>query len=259
MDLSLASTITLNNGTEMPRMGIGVYQVPDGEPTQHAVTAALAAGYRHVDTAKLYRNEVSVGRAIRDSGVPREDVWVTTKLWPSDLFHVVAACDASLARLGLEYVDLYLVHFPLPGFVSSIWRQMETVATSGRARAVGVSNHRVGHLARLATADVPPAVNQVRASVFGYRHDVYNRCRAQHVVFEAYSPLRRGRVDDPIVAEVAAAHGKSAAQVLLRWALQKDMVVIPKSSHEERIKENADVYDFALDDAEMQRLDGLSR
>jgi diketogulonate reductase-like aldo/keto reductase len=258
--LTLASTITLNDGTEMPRMGLGVYQIPDGGPTEHAVASALAAGYRHLDTAKIYRNEVSVGRAIRASGVPREDIWVTTKLWPLDALQVGSACDKSLRRLGLDYVDLYLVHFPIPGLVARTWRAMEAVATSGRARSIGVSNFNATRLARLANADVPPSVNQVKASVFGYRRDVYDRCIAQHVAFEAYSPLHRGKqLGDATVIGIAASHVKSPAQVLLRWALQKDMVVIPKSSNEARIVENADVFDFELTDAEMVQLDALSR
>jgi methylglyoxal/glyoxal reductase len=258
--LTIDSTITLNNGVEMPRMGLGVYQVPEGDVTERAVTSALAAGYRHIDTARIYRNEVSVGRAIHASGVPREDVWVTTKLWPLDFFRVGAACDASLRRLGLDYVDLYLVHFPIPGLVASTWRSMEAIATSGRARAIGVSNFNATRLARLANTDVPPSVNQVKASVFGYRHEVYDRCREQNVAFEAYSPLHRGKgLGNATVIGVAASHSKSPAQVLLRWGLQKDMIVIPKSSNELRIVENAAVYDFELTDAEMQELDALSR
>jgi methylglyoxal/glyoxal reductase len=256
--LTIASTVTLNNGTEMPLLGLGVYQVPKGEVTQRAVTSALAAGYRHIDTARIYRNEVSVGRAIRDSGVPRSDVWVTTKLWPMDL-RISAACDASLRRLGLEYVDLYLVHFPVPGRIGSMWRSMEAVAASGRARAIGVSNFNARRLAGLRNADVPPSVNQVKASVFGYRRAVVDQCRAQNVAFEAYSPLHRGRrLGDSTVIGVAANHVKSPAQVLLRWALQKGMIVIPKSSNEDRIVENADLYDFELTDAEMRQLDALS-
>lgn len=260
MELDIASTIPLNNGTAMPRIGLGVYQVPPGAQTEIAVSWALADGYRHIDTARLYGNEAGVGTAIRESDLPREQVWVTTKLWPTDFFHVRAAFEQSLARLGLEYVDLYLIHVPVPGLIRTMWRSMESIASSGQARAVGVSNFTAGQLRTLLrSSTVPPSVNQVRASVFGYNKRTYELCQAENVAFEAYSPLHRGKgLDHPIVAEVADRHHKSPAQVLLRWALQKNMIVIPKSLHEERIAENADLYDFALNDADMGRLDALS-
>lgn len=260
MELSVDSRITLNNGTTMPRLGLGVYQVPDGAQTESAIAWAIADGYRHVDTAKLYRNETSVGAAIRASDVPRKDLFVTTKLWPTDLRHVESAFDASLARLGLDYVDLYLVHFPPVGMISYTWRQMERVADSGRARAIGVSNFKPSQLGNLlAAARIRPAVNQVKASVFGFNHGTYELCQREGVVFEAYSPLHRGKgLDHPAVAAVAARIERSPAQVLLRWALQKNMVVIPKSLHEARIRENAALFDFELDDADMATLDALS-
>jgi diketogulonate reductase-like aldo/keto reductase len=258
--LTIGSTITLNNGAAMPRLGLGVYQVPSGVSTETAVTWAPADGYRHVDTARLYRNEASVGKAIREGDVPREQVWVTTKLWPTDLLHVHAAFDRSLAQLGLDYVDLYLIHFPVPGLIAPMWRSMEAIAASGRARAIGVSNFTRGQLASLLRhASTPPSVNQVRASAFGYNRRVYELCQREHVAFEAYSPLRRGKgLDHPTVAEIARRHGKSPAQVLLRWGLQKNMIVIPKSQREARIAENADVFDFEISEAEMATLDSLS-
>ena len=260
MDLTIASTIELNNGTAMPRLGLGVYQVPSGAQTEIAVAWALADGYRHVDTAKLYGNEASVGKAIRDSPVPRDEVFVTTKLWPTDVLHVQRAFDRSLGQLGLEYVDLYLVHLPVPGRIRATWRSMEAIAASGLARAIGVSNFTRRQLAGLLRhAAVAPSVNQVRASVFGYSKPVYELCQREHVVFEAYSPLHRGKgLDHPTVVSVAARHSKSPAQVLLRWGLQKNMVVIPKSVQEARITQNADVYDFALSDEDMAALDALS-
>jgi diketogulonate reductase-like aldo/keto reductase len=260
MELTIASTVTLNNGVEMPRLGLGVYQVPDGDPTERAVAAARATGYPPNDTPQQYRNEASVGRAVRASGIDRADVWVTTKLWPSDFLRVRGAFDASLGRLGLDYVDLYLVHFPVPGTIGSVWRQMEAIADSGLARAVGVSNFSSRQLgALLRTARIPPAVNQVRASVFGYRHAVYDVCQREQVAFEAYSPLRRGRLDDPTVAAIAQRYGRTPAQVVLRWGLQKGMVVIPKSARAERIAENAALYDFSISDSDLEALDALSR
>ncbi|HLK44620.1 MAG TPA: aldo/keto reductase [Acidimicrobiales bacterium] len=259
MDLSITSTIELRNGTAMPRLGLGVYQVPSGAQTEIAVTWALADGYRHVDTARIYGNEASVGTAIRDSGVPRDEVWVTTKLWPTDL-NVQRAFDRSLGRLGLDYVDLYLVHFPFPGRIRATWRSMEAIAATGLARAIGVSNFTRRQLEGLLRhASVPPSVNQVRASVFGYSKPVYELCQREHVAFEAYSPLHRGKgLDHPTLASVAARHSKSPAQVLLRWGLQKNMVVIPKSVREARIAQNAELYDFVLSEEDMVALDALS-
>jgi diketogulonate reductase-like aldo/keto reductase len=260
MDLTLGSTIRLNNGAEMPRLGLGVYQVPEGAITETVVAWALADGYRHIDTAELYRNEASVGLAVRESGIPRGDIWVTTKLWPTDFLHVQSAFDLSMTRLGLEYVDLYLIHFPVPGLIGRVWKAMESIAASGRARAIGVSNFRARQLAYLLQhSTIPPSVNQVRASVFAYNHKVYELCQAENVAFEAYSPLRRGKDHDhPVVTRAAAGYDKSPAQVMLRWALQKNMVVIPKSQHEARIAQNADIFDFAISDADMGLLDALA-
>jgi methylglyoxal/glyoxal reductase len=260
MDLSLTSTIGLNNGVEMPRFGLGVYQVPDGAITESVVGWALADGYRHVDTAKLYRNEAAVGRAVRDSAVPRDDIWITTKVWPTNFLDVQGAFDLSMQRLGLEYVDLYLVHAPVPGLIKRVWRSMERIAASGRARAIGVSNFSAKQVAMLLeSSTIPPSVNQVRASVFDYNKRTYEQCQAAGVVFEAYSPLRRGKGhDDPTITMVADHYGKSSAQVMLRWALQKNMVAIPKSQHEARIAQNADIFDFEIGDADMATLDALS-
>jgi len=260
VELTLGSKIRLNNGEEMPRLGLGVYQVPDGAITESVVSWALADGYRHIDTAKLYRNEAAVGLAVRESAIPREEIWVTTKLWPTDFLHVQSAFDLSTRRLGLEYVDLYLIHFPLPGLMGRVWKAMESIASSGRARAIGVSNFsamQLSHLLKKST--IPPSVNQVRASVFGYNKKVYELCQAENVAFEAYSPLRRGQNHDhPSLVEVAARCDKSPAQVMLRWALQKNMVAIPKSQHEARIDQNADLFDFAISDADLTLLDTLS-
>jgi diketogulonate reductase-like aldo/keto reductase len=259
MELELSSTLKLNSGAAMPRLGLGVYQLPDGEATTQAVTSALAAGYRHVDTAKLYKNEDSVGQAIRESSVPREELWVTTKLWPTDLLHVQRACELSLQRLGLDYVDLYLIHFPVPGMIKTIWKSMESLSASGLARSIGVSNFSAGQVASLLDARVPPSVNQVKVSAFGYNRKTYEFCQKEGVAVEAYSPLHRGKgLDDPRLVEIAARYHKTPAQVLLRWALQKDMIVIPKSQSQSRIDENADVYDFSIDEPDMALLEALS-
>jgi diketogulonate reductase-like aldo/keto reductase len=260
MDLKIDSTITLNNGTKMPRFGLGVYQMRDGQETSDAVTSALGAGYRHIDTAKLYANEASVGRAIRASGIARDKIWVTTKLWPTDFIHPQKAFETSLGKLDLDYIDLYLVHFPIPGAIKRIWEQMEAIYKTGRAKAIGVSNYSPSQLREtLQHASVPPSVNQVKCSVFDYDKGVYDMCQKENIVYEAYSPLNRGRqLDTPGLVQIAEHYHKSPAQILLRWTLQKNMVVIPKSSHPDRITENADIFDFKISDADMQTLEQLS-
>jgi diketogulonate reductase-like aldo/keto reductase len=259
MDWKIDSTITLNNKAKMPRLGLGVYQIPNGQATEDAVSWALQAGYRHIDTAKFYRNEASVGKAVRESGIPREQIWVTTKVWPIDFMHVEKAFETSLRKLGLEYIDLYLVHFPIPGLIKRIWGNMEAIYKSGQVKAIGVSNYNVQQLKdTLENASIPPSVNQMRCSVFGYNREVYELCQEQNIVFEAYSPLTRGKqLDNTEVAKIAKHYQKSAAQILLRWALQKNMVVIPKSQHQARIIENADIFDFVINDTDMQTLDNL--
>lgn len=263
MELTIRSTIRLNNGTEIPRLGLGVYRAAAGGETRNAVRWALEAGYRHVDTAALYRNEADVGQAIRESGIPREEVFVTTKLAPEDQGYdaALAAFDASLERLGFDYVDLYLIHWPVPELRLESWRALERLYGEGRARAIGVSNYMVQHLEELLThCTVVPAVNQIELSPWSWRsrRDVVELCRAHGIALEAYSPLTKGRkLDDPVLASVAARLGRTPAQVLIRWALDRDLIVIPKSAHRERIQENADVFDFQIPAAEMDRLEAL--
>jgi len=237
-----------------------VYQIPDGKPTQDAVTWALEAGYRHIDTAKFYRNEQSVGKAVRSSKIDRQDIWITTKIWPIDQLSVQRAFDTSLDKLDLDYIDLYLVHFPVPGFVKRTWKAMEAIYRSGKCRAIGVSNHSVQQMQDIMSiASIPIAVNQIRCSPFHFDRELYDFCVDQEIGFEAYSPLTQGRqLGNQTVQEIATHHQKSPAQVLIRWALQKNMIVIPKSSHQDRIAENADVYDFEISSAEMNILDGLA-
>ena len=253
--------VPLASGAQIPQVGLGVWQSPQGAPTRDAVTAALELGYRHVDTARVYRNEQDVGAAIQASAVPREQVFVTTKLWNDDHGYDAAlrALDASLQRLGLEYVDLYLIHWPVQGLRRESWRALERAFADGRARAIGVSNYLVPHLREvLGHAKVAPHVNQIELSPFLQRRDTVALCREHGIVVEAYSPLTRGeKLGDPTVTSIARAAGRTPAQVLLRWSIQKGNVVLPKSIHRERIAENAALFDFALDDAAMARLDGL--
>ena len=251
---------TLASGIEMPVLGLGVWQLAAGPETERAVEWALEAGYRLVDTAAMYRNEHSVGAALRRSSLPREAVFVTTKLPPP---HVDASRQLarSLERLGLEYVDLYLIHWPLPFGNTRVWHQLEALQERGLAREIGVSNFGVERLEKLlGRARRPPAVNQVQFSPFSYRRGVLQYCLERGIVFEAYSPLDRGLgVGHTTVAAVAGRLGRTPAQVLLRWAIQHGAVVIPKSSRRDRIVSNALVFDFELGEDDMRLLDGLDR
>jgi len=251
-------TRTLANGVEMPLLGLGVWQAKAGQETEQAVRWALEVGYRHVDTARLYGNEESVGAAIRASGVPREEVFVTTKLHPRSA-DGIAELEASLARLGFDYVDLYLIHWPT-GKADEQWRALEDGYERGLAKSIGVSNWGQRDLQQtFSLAQVRPQVNQVEFHPFAFRRALWEYCEAQGVAVEAYSPLARGRsMRDPAIVAVAERHGRTPAQVMLRWALQRDIAVIPKSVRRERIEENAQVFDFTLTDEDMAALDALS-
>jgi diketogulonate reductase-like aldo/keto reductase len=258
-----SSTLPLRSGTRIPVVGLGVWQAPAGTTTRDAVLAALRAGYRHVDTARIYGNEADVGAAVRASGVPRAEVFVTTKLWNADQGYdrALKAFDASLARLGLDYVDLYLIHWPVAGKRLDSWRALERLHAEGRARAIGVSNFLVPHLNELfAKASEPPAVNQIEVHPFLQQRETRALCAKHEVVVEAYSPLGSGQwLRHPALLKLAKAVGKSPAQVLLRWGIQHGMVVLPKSVHEARIVENARVFDFELDAQVMRQLDALEQ
>lgn len=257
-DVSRAK-LSLNTGATIPQIGLGVWQTPRGEGTRQAVTAALELGYRHVDTARIYGNEADVGAGVRASGVPRGDLFVTTKLWNDDQGYdsALRAFDASLARLGLDYVDLYLLHWPVAGKRLESWRALERLHADHRARAIGVSNFMPHHLEELlAHAKIVPAVDQIEVSPFLQQRETRAFCARHGIVVEAYSPLTHGlRLDHPAVAAAAARAGRSPAQVLLRWAIQHDLVPLPKSTSENRIRENAAVFDFALDADAMAALD----
>jgi diketogulonate reductase-like aldo/keto reductase len=259
--MDLTSTVRLNNGVEMPWVGFGTFKSEPGTATEQAVTWALEIGYRHVDTAAAYGNEADVGRAVRASGIERSKVFITTKVWNADQGYeqTLRAFEESSRKLGLDAVDLYLIHWPVPGRFVDTWRAMEKLYADGRVRAIGVSNFKVHHLEELAkTATVPPAVNQVEFHPFLLQPELLAYDLAKGIRHEAWSPLTRGRsLDDPVIARVARAHGRSPAQVLLRWDLQHGVVTIPKSVHRERIAENAALFDFELAPAEMASIDGL--
>jgi len=249
----------LADGSRMPTLGLGVWQVPDGPECENAVRWALELGYRHIDTAQAYGNEESVGRALRDSGVPREDIFITTKFYPG---HDDPAREAerSLRRLGIDQLDLYIIHWPQRG-PTWAWAGMEKACERGHARSIGVSNFSVKELEQvLSAASAPPVVNQVQFSAFEYRHALLRACAERDIQLEAYSSLGTGRhLTDRTVAEVAERVGRRPAQVLLRWCVQHGTIVIPKSTHRERIAENGALFDFALSDDDMSALDRLDR
>jgi 2,5-diketo-D-gluconate reductase A len=251
-------TVTLNNGVEMPILGFGVFQVRPKD-TERAVSEALAAGYRLIDTASAYQNEAQVGQAIRASGVPREDLFITTKLWVQDAGDELAkhAFETSLELLGLDYLDLWLIHQPLGDYYGA-WRAMEALHGEGRVRAIGVSNFHADRLVDLIDHnDVTPAVNQIEMHPFYQRQADQDLMRERGVQAEAWGPLAQGRnnlFSDPVLSDVAGAHGKTIAQVVLRWLIQRQIVVIPRSVDPGRVRENFDLFDFALMDREMDRL-----
>jgi 2,5-diketo-D-gluconate reductase A len=255
-----ARSRSLAPGVEMPLLGLGVWEIPDGAQTEDAVRWALEAGYRHLDTAQGYGNEAGVGRGLRASGVPRHEVFVTTKFIPRSGRDPVRELELSLQRLGTDRVDLYLVHWPQGG-PTWAWKGMERARERGLARAIGVSNYDRGDLERvLATADVPPAVDQVEFSPFSFRRELLATCEKLGVALEAYSPLTRARdLAHPVIAEVAGRVERTPAQVMLRWAVQRGVTVIPKSTHRERIVENSRIFDFSLAESDMAALDGLDR
>ena len=250
------ATIKLNNGRQIPQLGFGVWQIPKGKKCEAAVRAALDAGYRHIDTAWFYGNEESVGAAFRGSGVPREEVFVTTKLWNSEHRNPERSLDDSLRRLKFDYVDLYLIHYPVRERVRS-WRILEKLPQQGKALSIGVSNFTIRHLTELLSqAETTPAVNQVEFHPYLYQRELLNFCLARKILVEAYSPLTSGeRLNDPKLIALARRYQKSTAQILIRWAIQHGVVVIPKSANPERIRENAQVFDFEISTEDMRALD----
>ena len=259
--LSIDSRVTLNDGVAMPLLGFGTYQIASGNRCERVVEHALRRGYRHIDTAALYGNEGDVGRAVRNAGVSRAEIFVATKLWNSDQGYdsTFRAFDRSLSRLGLETIDLYLIHWPEPGKRLDAWRAMVEIKKQGRCRSIGVSNFTIRHLEELLrVSGTVPSVNQVEFSPFLYQRELLQFCVGKGIRLVAYCPLTRGdKLKHPLLVTLGRKHGKTAAQVMLRWALQHGVGAIPKSVRTARIDENAALFDFALSDADMADLDRL--
>ena len=263
----LQDTTTLYNGVKMPWLGLGVFKVEEGPELENAVRAAIKHGYRSIDTAAIYQNEEGVGRGIRaglkEAGIAREQLFVTSKVWNTDLGYesALAAYETSLKKLELDYLDLYLIHWPVEGKFKDAWRALETLYKEGRVKAIGVSNFHVHHLQELMKdAEIKPMVNQVEFHPRLTQTELRNYCREQGIQFEAWSPLMQGELlDNPVLKEIAERHQKSIAQVILRWDLQHGVVTIPKSTKEHRIVENATIFDFELSKEDMERIDGLNQ
>jgi diketogulonate reductase-like aldo/keto reductase len=266
----LTDTYTLHNGVEIPCIGLGTWQVPDGDLAYNAVRDALSIGYRHVDTAAVYGNEESVGRAVRDSGIPRDQIFVTSKLWNTvrGYNETKEAFEETLRKLGLDYLDLYLIHWPNPaGFRdrwkeanAETWRAMEDLYKEGRIRAIGISNFLEHHIeALLETAEIIPMVNQIRLCPGDTKADLVAYCRDKGMVIEAYSPFGTGKAFEvPEFKQTAAKYNKTVAQLLVRWSLQMGFLPLPKSTNAARMKENADVFDFELDEDDVAHLAGMT-
>ena len=259
--LNINSRIILHDGNRMPLFGLGVWAAQSGQETYDAVLYALKTGYRHIDTAEMYGNEKDVGKAVVDSGINRAEVFVTTKLWDSGLGydHALKAFDVSLQKMNLDYVDLYLIHWPENGSQLKIWRALERIKKEGRTRSIGVSNFAPKYLKELLVVDSEhPVVNQVELSPFLQQKHIYSFCQKENIHLTGYCPLSRGnRFNDSNLSRIAKETKKSAAQVMIRWALQRGHTVIPKSVSPSRIEENANVFDFNLNNAQMKILDGL--
>ncbi len=261
----LGDTVTLNNGVQMPRLGLGVWQSAQGEETVNAVKAAIQAGYRHIDTAAMYENEESVGQGIRESGVPRDEIFVTTKLATKDQGYdsAMRAFEASMKRLGLETLDQYLIHWPRNAEErGNSWRAFEELNKAGRIRSIGVSNYMPKHLTELLeNSEIVPAANQFELTAYNYtsRNDVVSMCRANKIAIIAYSPIARAhKMDDPHLVALAEKYGRTPAQILLRYLVQQDAIVIPKSVNPKRIAENGAIFDFEISDDDMVKLTGFN-
>ena len=259
----LQGSFELHNGVQMPYFGLGVYLAKDGEEVSNAVKVALNHGYRHVDTASIYNNEVGVGVGIKESDVDRKDVFVVSKVWNSDQGYdsTLKAFDASLERLGLDYLDLYLIHWPKGERSKETWKAMERMYREKRVRAIGVSNFMQHHLEDVLTdAEIVPMVNQMEFHPYLVQQDLVSFCKSKGIQYEAWSPMMQGNIFDlPILKQMAEKYAKTVAQVVLRWDLQKGVVTIPKSSKPERIVSNADLFDFELSSEDVQILDNLDR
>lgn len=260
---SLTDTTTLHNGVKMPWFGLGVWKMGNDEEVVQAVKSALDFGYRSIDTAAAYQNEEGVGRAIKESGIPREEIFLTSKVWNSDQGYetTLKAFEATRERLGVDQLDLYLIHWPVEGKYKETWRAMEEIYEQGKVRAIGVSNFHPHHLRDLAAeAKVKPLVNQVEFHPLLSQEELRSFCKGEEIQVEAYSPLAHGKLlDHSLLNQIGEKYGKSPAQVMIRWDLQHGVVSIPKSSNPERIRENGSVFDFELTKEEMEQIDGLNR
>jgi diketogulonate reductase-like aldo/keto reductase len=264
MQAGLKATAALSHGGRMPWLGLGVWKVDGDAQAESTVRTAIELGYRSIDTAMIYENERGVGRGIRNSGLARAELFVTTKLWTDDVRsgRIEEAFDASLGRLGLDYVDLYLVHWPIRGRIGAVWKTLEKIQRSGRARAIGVSNHLIPHLQELlASAEIAPAVNQIEFHPYLQSRPLLELCRKHRIRVEAWSPLMQAGtvLKDPVLSDIARRHGRTVAQVILRWDVQSGVVTIPKSVKKSRLEENASIFDFALTDSDMAAIAALDR
>lgn len=267
MPKHLQDTTTLYNGVKMPWLGLGVFKVEEGQELEQAVKTAIKYGYRSIDTAAIYNNEEGVGRGIRaglqEAGITREDLFVTSKVWNADLGYesTLAAYETSLKKLGLEYLDLYLIHWPVEGKFKEAWRALETLYKKGLVKAIGVSNFHLHHLEELLKdAEIKPMVNQVEFHPRLSQDELRAYCKEQGIQFEAWSPLMQGQLlDNPVLKGIAEKYGKSIAQVIIRWDLQNGVVTIPKSTKEHRIVENASVFDFELSKEDMEMIHALNQ
>ncbi|MED4454108.1 aldo/keto reductase [Metabacillus fastidiosus] len=260
---SLHDTTTLHNGVKMPWFGLGVYKVEDGQEVINSIKSAIKAGYRSIDTAAIYKNEEGVGQAVKEAGIPREQLFITSKVWNSDQGYesTIAAFHESLKKLDLDYLDLYLIHWPVKETYKETWKAMETLYKEGKVKAIGVSNFHIHHLEDLMEeAEIIPMVNQVEYHPRLTQKELLSFCQNNNIQLEAWSPLARGRFfDDPILVELSQKYEKTAAQIILRWDLQTGVVTIPKSVHEHRIIENANIFDFELSNEDIAKIDSLNQ
>lgn len=257
----IKGTVTLNNGVEMPCFGLGTFQSNEGSEVKNAIHYALDAGYRLIDTAAFYQNEKGVGEAIREHGIPRNEVFITTKVWNSDQGYdrAMKAYDFSLKKLGFDYVDLYLVHWPVTGTFKETWRALEKIYSEGRVRAIGISNFLKVHLDQLLSdVQVMPAVNQMEFHPYLIQQELVDQCAANGIVYQAWSPLMQGRIFEvPLLKKLAKKYKKNPAQIVLRWDLQRGVATIPKSIDQKRIESNADIFDFEISTDDMNAINLL--
>lgn len=260
---SLQDKIQLHNGVKMPYLGLGVYKVENGHQTEETVQTALELGYRSIDTAAFYENEESVGKAVRSSGIKRNELFITTKVWNSDQGYdeTLRAFEKSMNNLQLDYLDLFLIHWPVKGKYLETWQALEKLYKDGRVRAIGASNFKIHHLEDIIkNSELKPVVNQVELHPRLSQEELRLFCKQNEIAVEAWSPIARGRLlNDPILTSLGKKHGKSPAQIILRWHLQNEVIIIPKSVTPARLKENADLFDFELTSEEMKQINSLNR